>query len=130
MTVVTCGRRAWFGDFLVACEAARAFHRPAVLGDAVLLAWVLMPDHVHWLLQMGRGMPMEQVVARMKSASCVQANRVLARAGSLWQPAFHDRALRREDDLRSVARYNMANPLRAGLVRRVGDYPFWDCVWL
>ena len=32
--------------------------------------------------------------------------------------------------LRDVARYIVANPLRAGLVERVGDYPYWDAVWL
>jgi hypothetical protein len=29
-----------------------------------------------------------------------------------------------------VARYIVANPLRAGLVSRVGHYPFWNAVWL
>jgi REP element-mobilizing transposase RayT len=130
VTVATRDRIPWFADFHVASEAVRAFHQPLVLDDALLLAWVLMPDHVHWLLEMGRGMSMERVVARMKSASGVRANRVLSRAGPLWQPAFHDRALRREDDLRSVARYIVANPLRAGLVERIGDYPFWNCAWL
>ncbi|MBB4592801.1 hypothetical protein FHR61_000481 [Xanthomonas arboricola] len=42
----------------------------------------------------------------------------------------HDRALRKDDDLRIVARYLIANPLRAGMVERVGDYPFWDAIWL
>ena len=23
-----------------------------------------------------------------------------------------------------------ANPLRAGLVTRIGDYPHWDAIWL
>jgi putative transposase len=30
----------------------------------------------------------------------------------------------------SIARYIVANPLRAGLVERLGDYPHWDAVWL
>ncbi len=89
-----------------------------------------MPDHVHWLLEAGEGAPIEKVVSRMKSASAVHANRTLARAGQLWYPAFHERALRRDDDVRSVARYIVASPLRAGLVERIGDYPFWDCAWL
>jgi hypothetical protein len=38
--------------------------------------------------------------------------------------------LRREEDVLSVARYIVVNPLRAGLVARVGDYPLWDAVWL
>jgi hypothetical protein len=29
-----------------------------------------------------------------------------------------------------VARYIVANPLRAGLVEHLGDYPLWDAVWL
>jgi putative transposase len=38
--------------------------------------------------------------------------------------------LRHEDDLAKLPRYIVANPLRAGLVERVGDYSHWDAVWL
>jgi len=38
--------------------------------------------------------------------------------------------LRNDEDLLDVARYVVANPVRAGLVPRVGDYPFWNAVWL
>ncbi|MFB6261862.1 MAG: transposase, partial [Thiohalorhabdaceae bacterium] len=48
----------------------------------------------------------------------------------VWQPGFHDRAIRREEDLEAVARYVVANPLRAGLVDRIADYPHWDAAWL
>jgi len=48
----------------------------------------------------------------------------------IWQDGFHDHALRQEEDLAEVARYIVANPLRAGLVERVGDYSHWDAVWL
>ena len=41
-----------------------------------------------------------------------------------------DRALRREEDVREVARHLVANPLRARLVDQIGDYPFWDSTWL
>ena len=48
----------------------------------------------------------------------------------MWQEGFHDRALRQEADLRKAARYVVANPLRAGLVTDLGDYPLWDAVWV
>jgi len=32
--------------------------------------------------------------------------------------------------VQATARYIVANPLRAGLVERLGDYPLWDAVWL
>ncbi|MGH8412134.1 MAG: REP-associated tyrosine transposase, partial [Pseudomonas sp.] len=38
--------------------------------------------------------------------------------------------IRRDEDLPAVARYIVANPLRAGLVEKIGDYPLWDAVWL
>ncbi len=130
VSVATRDRQAWFSNFHVGCEAVRAFRQPLAHGDATLLAWVLMPDQVHWLLQVGQRDPLEKVVQRMKSVTGVQVNRVLSRAGPLWEPAFHDRPLRREDDLRTVARYIVAEPLRARLVDDIRDYPFWDCAWV
>jgi hypothetical protein len=38
--------------------------------------------------------------------------------------------LRKDEDLQTVARYIVANPLRAGLVEKIGDYPLWDAIWL
>jgi len=48
----------------------------------------------------------------------------------VWQRGFHDHAVRREENLRALARYIIANPLRAGLTRSPAEYSFWDCVWL
>lgn len=130
VTTVTLDRQRFFEDFSAACAAARCFSDPVILSDAALLAWVLMPDHVHWLLQLGAVDRLDLVVNRLKSASARKANRLLNRTGALWQSAYHDRALRAEEDLREVARYIVANPIRVGLVERVGDYPFWNAVWL
>ncbi len=43
---------------------------------------------------------------------------------------YFDRAPRYEEDVKAAARYIIANPLRAGLVARAGDYPLWDAIWL
>ena len=49
---------------------------------------------------------------------------------TVWQPGYFDRALRAEEDVREVARYIVANPLRASLCQYIGDYPLWDAGWL
>jgi len=130
VTTATVSRQAVFQDFRAGCAAARCFEDRAILGDATMLAWVLMPDHAHWLIQLGEADALASVVTRLKSASSRLANRELARSGALWEPAYHDHCLRKEEDLREVARYVISNPLRASLVRRVADYPFWNAVWL
>lgn len=130
VTTTTHGRSKFFVNFTAARVAASCFENKTLLGDATMLAWVLMPDHVHWLLQLGEHDKLSIIVNRLKSASSRQANQALGRAGRIWSPAYHDHALRAEEDLQATARYIVANPVRAGLVQHVGDYPFWDAIWV
>ncbi len=130
LTIATRARNPVFSDFQAACAAARAFTTPAFLGDATLLAWVLMPDHTHWLLQLGGRGSLERAVSRLKSASARHVNQATGCQGAVWGRAFHDHAMRDDEDLLATARYIIANPLRAGLVERIGDYPFWNTTWL
>src|SRR3546814_2560821 len=96
LTVTTQGRTPFFDDFAAACAAAACFEDPVLLGDSRMLAWVLMPDHAHWLLQLGESAGLIATVSRLKSASSRAANKTLGRNGHLWSSAFHDRALRRD----------------------------------
>ena len=94
------------------------------------LAWVVMPDHVHWLFQLDGPLALSRVIKTLKGRSARSIALHLGRQTPIWQRGFHDRAIRHDEDLRAVARYIVANPLRAGLVTRIGDYPHWDAVWL
>ena len=130
LTVVTAGRAPIFVEHEAAAAACRCFNDPAVLPDARMLAWVLMPDHAHWLLQLGEREPLYRVVSRIKTISAERVNAARKRQGHVWSRAYHDRALRSDEDVLTVARYIVANPLRAGLVRNIGQYPYWNAVWL
>jgi len=88
-----------------------------------------MPDHFHWLVELKQSsLPALMLATKSRSARAINAR--LGRSGRFWQKGFHDRAIRREEDLQAVARYITANPLRAGIVRRVHDYPLWDAIWV
>jgi hypothetical protein len=50
--------------------------------------------------------------------------------GRVWQDGFFDHAVRRDEDVRTIARYIVSNPLRAGLVSNLGDYALWDACWI
>ena len=130
VTTTTQCRAPLFAGFDMACAASRAFESPALLRDSTLLAWVLMPDHAHWLLQLGSRDSLPALVARLKSGSARAANAVRGCRGRIWSKAYFDHAVRREESLEAIARYIVANPQRAGLVHSARLYPFWNAVYL
>ena len=129
VTTTTLDRARRFDDFEVAACVCRCITTPVLLGDARMLAWVLMPDHAHWLIELGQRDSLQLVVTRLKSASARSVNRRFDTRGALWARAYHDRAMRCWREVRVAARYIVENPLRAGLSKSVGDYSFWDTVW-
>ena len=124
VTTVTASREPVFASFTHARQAVRCFHDKDIARQAQTLAFVVMPDHIHWLLQLEAGGDLSNVVRLYK------AKVTMGLGGNVWQRGFHDHALRRDEDMRGVAQYIIANPVRAGLVKSVGDYPHWDAIWL
>ena len=90
------------------------------------LCWVLMPDHWHGLIELGEGKSLSSTMQRVKGVTARLVKQSCAFEGSLWDKGFHDHALRRDESVEKVARYIVANPVRAGLVENPIDYPYWD----
>ena len=129
ITTVTDQRVPWFQVFSFAQLICRHIDHGVCLKDACNLCWVVMPDHIHLLLQLGET-ELSVVMKRLKARTAIALNREIGRRGRFWAPGFHDHALRKEEDLLAVSRYIVANPLRAGLVKSLSDYPYWNAVWL
>ncbi|MBC3951611.1 REP-associated tyrosine transposase [Pseudomonas folii] len=129
LTSVVQSRRPVFVDWRLGRLVVKEFRWAQEQGLANSLAWVIMPDHFHWLVELRSG-TLKALMQSTKSRSAIAVNRMRGCSEQLWQRGFHDRALRYDEDLLTAARYIIANPLRARLVRRVGDYPLWDAVWL
>ena len=129
LTAVTKDRTPFFADWRVGRLLVRQFRLAQLEGRVESLAWVVMPDHFHWLVQL-KNCTLADLMLATKSRCALDVNAYLGRRGGLWQRSFHDHVIHREEDLLPAARYIVANPLRAGLVRRVHDYPLWDAVWL
>jgi putative transposase len=130
VTTTTIGRRPFFSDFELAARVARTLCSPVLWRSSNLLCWTLMPDHWHAIVELSRDEELSLLMQRLKGASAHETNRHRRAVGSVWTSGYHDHALRHEEDLIGVARYVVANPVRAGLARAAGDYPFWDAVWL
>ncbi|MDR2308299.1 MAG: transposase [Paucimonas sp.] len=129
LTTSVRNRQPIFRDLQAARITIRQMRIAHETDQACSLAWVLMPDHLHWLVEL-RQASLASLMRQLKYRSTFLINRACQRQGPLWQQGFHDRALRRDEDVRTVARYIVANPIRAGLVSRAGLYSHWDATWL
>ena len=123
VTAVTLNRNPVFRNLRAARVLINTMRSEFLHNQVNTYAYVVMPDHFHWLLQLNEE-SLSQVVGRVKRLTSRQIGR------AIWQDGFHDRAVRQEEDLKNMARYVIANPLRAGLVESIGDYPHWDAVWV
>lgn len=130
ITTVTHNRRKIFNDFNTARIVINSMRRLHDCEHVQSLSWVVMPDHLHWLIQLTDECSLAEIIKCLKAQSAHSINRYLNNSGSVWQRSYFDRCLRKEEDVKGVSRYIVANPLRAGLVKEIGDYPHWDTVWL
>jgi REP element-mobilizing transposase RayT len=116
LTTSTANRRPWFAHCAIAAAAVEALADPATWPSANPLVWVLMPDHLHLLVEFHGGESLSRVMARIKGLIWRQLRPQLRVPDRLWQASFHDHALRRDENLLRVGRYLLENPVRAGLV--------------
>jgi len=79
-----------------------------------LLAWCVMPNHVHAVFHTCE--PLNRIVHSWKSYSAKTANRLLGREGKFWQDDYYDRLIRNSEDLIRKIQYVRDNPMKAGLV--------------
>ena len=101
-------------------ETALRFHHGTRFD---LLAWVVMPNHVHALIKVG-DTPLSDIIQNWKSIVAVKANKLLGRTGDFWQLDYWDTFMRDEAQTRKAIRYIENNPVEARLCRAPEEWPF------
>jgi REP element-mobilizing transposase RayT len=119
----------------------------------MLLAFVVMPNHVHVLLhpleekgaetgeqiqQAAKSgsdgdaptyVPLRRITQSLKGYTARQANQLLGRTGNpFWQDEAYDHWVRDEAELERIMTYIESDPVRSGLVIRVEDWR-WSSAW-
>jgi putative transposase len=107
-----------------------------------LLAYCIMPNHVHILIDTSLQIPasfestdleslnykpLDVIMKRIKGPSAVAANRLLGREGKFWQRESYDHFVRNERELGNIIRYILENPVKAGWVGHWEDWAFSYC---
>lgn len=129
----TIERATYFLTFRVARATLSAEERKLVLdhlraGHATyyqLAAAVVMPDHVHLMLQPLPSFELSRIMKGIKGASARKINLHRRTSGSIWQDESYDRIVRDAEEFADLLQYMADNPLKAGLVSRLEDYDGW-----
>ena len=129
LAAVTDHRKPVFADWRLGRLLVNQLRGADESSVVTSMAWVVMPDHLHWLIELKHG-TLSELMCRIKSRSSRSVNLMRGNQERLWQRGYHDRALRREEDIKDAARYIVMNPLRAGLATRLGESPLWDAIWI
>lgn len=124
VTITTLDRKPVFKDLGAARRMIAILMFTHASGWADSICFVVMPDHVHWLFVLGDNKSLQELIRSIKRESTRKIDALQ------WQRGFYDHAVRREEDIKSIARYIVNNPLRADLVGSVREYSHWDAVWL
>src|SRR5579859_19910 len=120
-------------DAGVGCRALGDPRVAAMVQDALihfdaeryrLLAWAVMPTHVHLLAAQLPGWPLATVIHGLKSFTANAANRILSRSGRFWAPEYFDRMMRTPEQHERTVFYIEANPVAAGLCASPEAWPW------
>jgi REP element-mobilizing transposase RayT len=84
--------------------------------DYELLAWVIIPNHVHLIVKI-HNVPLAKLVNLWKGKSARQSNRALGRNGRFWNDDHFDTLIRDSEHLSRAIRYIEQNPMKAKLIR-------------
>ena len=87
-----------------------------------LLAWSVMPNHVHVIFQPRPGYLLATILHSWKSFTSKEANKILGAEGQFWEREYYDHLVRDVEELERIIRYVVENPRKAKLQN-------WPWVW-
>jgi len=93
-------------------------------------AIVVMPDHIHWLVQPlpkedGSYWSLTSITHSIKSYTAKQIPKVMKHIGKVWQIESYDRIVRDDREFFDTWEYIRQNPVEAGLSETSEAYPFF-----
>ena len=89
-----------------------------------LFVYCLMPNHLHLLLApSSNSISVSDFIGAFKSKT-TRIAWTFGIVGKLWQSRFHDKVVRKNEDLRAIGQYILDNPVRKGLISKWEDYVF------
>src|SRR6266576_6345062 len=89
-----------------------------------LSAWVVMPNHIHFLATRLETQTLAGIMQSFKSLTSHKANQLLGRKGTFWMADYFDRYIRNAEHFANTVRYIESNPVKARLCTKPSDWPY------
>lgn len=89
-----------------------------------LLAWVIMPNHVHILISVDENVSLTAIIKDLKGYTSRKANKMLGLKGRFSHPDYFDRYIRDANHYSKAIRYIERNPVKAGLAVTPEEWPY------
>ncbi|MEK7724064.1 MAG: transposase [Acidobacteriota bacterium] len=89
-----------------------------------LLAWVIMPNHVHFLIKPINNHKISEIIKKLKTFTAHEANKIMNRQGKFWQEDYFDRYIRNYEHFTKTTDYIENNPVKARLCKNYTDWKF------
>jgi REP element-mobilizing transposase RayT len=118
----SCGPR-WLEQPQIASLVASELEKVAASGLCRVYAWVVMPNHVHLLIE--PRVQMRFITKAIKGPTARCANLLLGRTGTyFWQDECFDHWIRNGAEFEKIKNYIEQNPVRARLARDSAQWPW------
>jgi putative transposase len=89
-----------------------------------LIAWCIMPTHIHALVEVWPGYRLDRIVHSWKSFTAHAVRHLWRKGGPFWAREYFDRYMRDDLQLELTRAYIENNPVKAGLCTEPQDWPF------
>jgi putative transposase len=86
-----------------------------------IIAWVVLPEHMHLLLDI-REQNISRIVQSIKLSFSKKYNQIHRGNINVWQKSFWDHVIRDDSDLEKHIHYIHYNPVKHGLVKKAFEY--------
>jgi putative transposase len=125
LTIVTNKRKNWFtteADLKIALDGIDVIRKRYGLK---FIAWVILPEHLHWLIEPCDADYSKVVFSFKRHVSCHYRRRgFVPKGGKFWQDRFWEHTVRDDDDRERCVEYIHYNPVKHGIVNAPRDWKY------
>ena len=116
------------GNYIFLLKKVKKYKRICQIS---LIAYVLMPNHFHFLIRQDGDIPVSRFMQRVFNSYTKAFNKQQNRSGSLFEGPYKAKEVKADDYVIGLCRYIHLNPINAGLEKDLGSWPYTNVLeWL